>query len=383
VIAFGIRRVLLTEGGPTRATLDLLDAMRARGHETRLISSMPRDLPASWIAGEGPRITTFPTTGGRYGIAGPHALRRIRTALKGADILHLQVPWDPLNYQMAMAAQSLGIPYCISLRGTLDDWAIAQKSWKKRLYLLLFGRRLLERAAFVHCTADIEAEQSLPNFARGNVQVIPNLLNLESFQQCTAADHGAFPGIDPEDEVLLFLSRVFPGKGIEIVIDAMPAILRSNPRCKLVIAGSGSIDYIETLRRRCAATGHADRIAFSGFLTGEVKARLYRRAAVFALISAHENFGNVLFEAAACGTPMVISKEVATWRELQRGVGARVVQRCPNAVAQAVYAHLSMTQREREDFSKRSAAWTSDFLDSDRIASMYEQAYSSAARGSG
>lgn len=383
VIAFGIRRVLLAEGGPTRTTLDLLDAMKARGHETRLISSMPRDLPASWMAGAGPKITTFPTRGGSYGLAGPAALRRIRSALDGADILHLQVPWDPLNYQMARVALSLGVPYCVSLRGTLDNWAIAQKSWKKRLYLTLFGKRLLERAAFVHCTADAEAEQSLPKFGRGKVRVIPNLLNLTTFQQADADGEEMFPGIDPQDEVLLFLSRVFPGKGIEIVIDAMPAILQRNPRCKLVIAGSGSIDYVESLRRRCAATGHADRIAFTGFLNGEVKARLYRRAAAFVLISAHENFGNVLFESAACGTPIVIAKEVATWQELQSGVGARVVPRCPDAVAQAVLAHLSMTQSERDDFRRRSAAWTSQFLDSDRIASLYEQAYRSAAQGLG
>lgn len=378
IIAYGVRRIFLTDGGPPRTTLDLMDAMIERGHETRLISSMPRDLPSTWIAGAGPKITTFATRGGQYGLAAPSALRRIRSALEGADVLHLQVPWDPLNYQMARVARSLGIPYCISLRGTLDNWAIAQKSTKKRLFLMLFGRRLLENAAFVHCTANAESEQSIQHFPRGKVRVIPNLLDFRSFQGAQTKDDEALPGVNPQDEIVLFLSRVFPGKGIELVIDAMPAILQHNPRCKLVIAGSGSIDYIATLRKRCRDTGHEDRIAFTGFLTGDMKAFMYRRASAFVLVSAHENFGNVLFESAACGTPIVISREVATWRELQEGAGARVVDHCPEAISEAVSEHLAMNKVERANFRKRSADWTQTFLNRGRIASLYEDAYQSA-----
>jgi glycosyltransferase involved in cell wall biosynthesis len=375
IVAHASRRVVVTDGGPTRTTLDLLDVMRERGHETRLISSMPRDVPGRWLSGDGPSITTFPTRGGAWGLATRAGVVRIRKALEGADILHLQVPWDPLNYQLSRIAYSMGVPYCVSLRGTLDDWAMSQKPLKKRVYLTMFARRLLEQAAFVHCTAAAEAAQSRKWFPRGRVRVIPNFLDLRAFQSSTVEEPAPVSGIDPRDRVVLFLSRIFPGKGLEVLIDALPQLAQEHPDVKLVIAGSGSVDYIEELRRQCHGAGIADRVLFSGFIQGDEKASLFKRASVFVLISAHENFGNVLFEAAAAGTPIVLSRQVATWQELTDGAGAIPADPTPESVAKAISAHLAMPHDEAAMFRKRSASWTAGFLDRQKISGMYETAY--------
>jgi glycosyltransferase involved in cell wall biosynthesis len=379
VIAHAIRRIFLTDGGPTRTTIDLLEAMKERGHDTRLICSMPRDVPGHWLSGHGPRISTFPTRGGVWGLAMPRATRLISSALEGADILHLQIPWDPLNYQIASIARSMGVPYCVSLRGTLDTWALGKKHLKKRIYLMLFAKRMLENAAFVHCTADAEAAQSVASFPRGKIRTIPNMLDLEPLLKPPATAMPWLPGLQDDDRVVLFLSRVFPGKGIELLIDAMRKVLQRHPRALLVIAGSGSVDYIAQLRAQVQLVGIGDRVLFAGFLDGPAKSAVYQRASAFVLVSEHENFGNVLFEAAAVGVPLVISREAATWRELQDGAGASVVRRDPSGIADAVIRYLDMGDAECKAFRERSRSWTASHLDRDRIARMYEDAYHAAS----
>jgi glycosyltransferase involved in cell wall biosynthesis len=299
----------------------------------------------------------------------------IRAALEGADILHLQIPWDPLNYQIASIARSMGIPYCVSLRGTLDTWALSKKPIKKRVYLALFARRLLENAAFVHCTADAEAAQSAASFPRGTVRTIPNMLDLKPLMTPQAGAMPRLPGLRDDDLVVLFLSRVFPGKGVELLIDAMAPVLQRHPRALLVIAGSGSVDYIARLRQQVRLNGHEDRVLFAGFLDGPAKSAMYQRASAFVLVSEHENFGNVLFEAAAAGVPLVISREAATWRELKEGAGAIVVRRESTEIAEAVVQILARSDAERNEFCARSRDWTSNHLDRERIAQLYENAY--------
>jgi glycosyltransferase involved in cell wall biosynthesis len=269
----------------------------------------------------------------------------------------------------------MNVPYCVSLRGTLDDWAIRQKALKKRIYLTLFARRMLEQAAFVHCTARAEAEQSHRHFPRGQVRVIPNLINLECFHTeigNTGTDNLRFA---KGERLLLFLSRVYPGKGLELIIDSLPKILRSAPDVRLLIAGEGNVEYIKRLQARARALNCAEQVKFLGFVTGEVKAAVYRNASALVLASEHENFGNVLFEAAAAGTPLIISKEVATWRELQTGVGAIVVHRTADAIQDAFLKILARDKRESERLAANSRAWIGEYLDPRRLLPLYESAY--------
>src|SRR5207248_2150044 len=91
---------------------------------------------------------------------GAEALQIAEASIRDADILHLHGPWLDGNRQLAEIARRYGVPYIVTLHGMLDDWSMSQRAIKKRLYMMLWGKRFLDRAACVHCTAAAELAQA-------------------------------------------------------------------------------------------------------------------------------------------------------------------------------------------------------------------------------
>ena len=98
-------------------------------------------------------------------------------------------------------------------------------------------------------------------------------------------------GIGDDEPVILFLGRLIPRKGADLLIEALPNI--GHDRVKLVIAGPESeTGYVAFLREKASGLGVADRVFFPGPLSGNAQKEAYVDATVFALPSRYENFGN-------------------------------------------------------------------------------------------
>jgi glycosyltransferase involved in cell wall biosynthesis len=379
-IVQSLRTIRLSNGGPPLSLIDMCQSFHERGHSVAVLSPFPDDVPSGWLVGEGPSVVRVGVRSSTWGLLTREGLFRARETIRGADILHLHMPWDPLNLQLARIARSLKVPYCVSIRGTLDEWAMAQKSLKKRLFMSLLGRRLLESAAFVHCTAEGEQMQSERWYPRGRSIVIPNLLDMRPYQTLPSpsmADQEF--GIPVGAPVLLFMSRIHPGKGLEYVIRAMPAIVAKHPDVLLLVAGGGSPEYIQVIRNEIEQAGVGANVRLVGFVSGESKVALLCRASVLVLASSHENFGNAVFQAAACGTAVIITRQVETWRELWAAKVATVVMQDPWEIGVVVTQQLSIGATERSSQSERIRQWTLDFFGGDRVVCMYEEAYRRAA----
>ncbi len=100
------------------------------------------------------------------------------------------------------------------------------------------------------------------------------------------------------------------------MLAAFAAVAARDPGLDLVIAGPDQVGLVETLRLRARQAGITARVHFSGMLGGDAKTGAYRAAAAFVLPSHQENFGIAVAEALACGTPVLISDQVAIWREV-------------------------------------------------------------------
>lgn len=108
-------------------------------------------------------------------------------------------------------------------------------------------------------------------------------------------------------KVVLFLGRLTLQKGPEYFLQAASRVAKSDPEAVFVIAGDG--DKMHESIELSSRLGISDKVFFSGFLTGEDVHRAYRMAHVYVMPSVSEPFGITALEAAANGTPVIVSKQ--------------------------------------------------------------------------
>ncbi|MTV36643.1 glycosyltransferase family 4 protein [Duganella radicis] len=139
--------------------------------------------------------------------------------------------------------------------------------------------------------------------------------------------------------LICFLGRVTYQKGPAYFLRAAAIALEANPALRFVMAGDG--DLLPAMRALAAGLGIADRVSFTGFLTAEEVAQLFRHAAVLVMPSISEPFGLVALEAAAAGVPVVISEHAGVTEILSQVVRIR-----PDDVHGIARAMLDVTSDE-------------------------------------
>ena len=169
--------------------------------------------------------------------------------------MHLHTPWELSNLQLAKVARQSCLPYVVTVHGMLDDYCMRQKGLKKRTFLALGGQRLFAEATAVHFTAAAEMEQAsrwIPGKYLSVVQACS--LDLSPYENLpgTAPALAAFPQLAGPRQKILFLSRVHPKKGLELLIEAGAQLKRQGFEFELAIAGPGEADYVGKLKQLAA-----------------------------------------------------------------------------------------------------------------------------------
>ena len=367
-------------GGPVRAVIDLSEALAAKGHDVTVMVRRGPDPPAAWkLPGSPTRVVELgqPQFAGAW-FRGP-SVEQIRSLIKAADIVHIHGIWTPHNAQVAKLAREVGKPHVVSCRGMLDDWCMEQRRPKKLVYLKLAGgSAMLNTARLVHCTADGELRQSAKWFPKSTGVVIPNLLDLKPYITMPGVDRAKarFPQLSRPEPTLLFLSRLHYKKGVEHLIDAARILKDRGRPHQVLIAGTGDDDYEAKLRRHVQTTGMDDLVSFLGMVIGDDKVSLYQSCDLFVLPTSQENFGFVLYEALAAGCPLVTTRGVDTWPELEEA-GASITEQDAAQLADAIEP-MTRDRAERDRLSANGRAWVFENLDPDRIVTAFERFYEQA-----
>jgi len=376
-----VQTLRLEKGGAVLAAMDMCTVLAARGHGVAVLSHDTSDAPEAWLAGgDGqPVVTRIARPSRPGGFYSGGQLRTIAPHLEAADVVHLHAIWTPASAQLARLAQGRGVPFIVSVHGVLDDWSMAQRAMKKRLYLFLFGNRMLRHAALIHTTAEEEKRQAARWIDASRARVVPCICDLDQFEHLPGPDlaRRQFEIGEGGEPTVLFLSRVHYKKSPEVLIRAAALLRDRGSPCRLLFAGSGDSAYMKKLRALADGLNLGDACRFLGMVTGAAKLSLYQAADVFALPTSQENFGLVYTESLACGTPIVATRGTDIWRDLERSGGAVIADPSPEAFADAI-AELAADRKRRAEMGRRGRAFVFDWLNPDKVAAQFEALYAEA-----
>jgi glycosyltransferase involved in cell wall biosynthesis len=305
----------------------------------------------------------------------PQKLQELTERIAAADIMHLHTPWEPANIQLAKIARSCGTPYIISVHGMLDDWVMKTSTLKKNMYLMLGGKKLLNGASSVHCTAEAEAAQVQKRISKANISVVPLVFNPDGYLNPppTSDPDKHWRGWEPPPPIVLFLSRIHPKKGADRLVKAMSIVCKTHD-VKCIIAGSGDADYEIELREIVESLNLQQHVDFAGFVQGDRKTALYRIANMFALPTSQENFGLVFPEAMACSLPVITTRGVDIWPELEASGGALIISEKPEAIAAAIIKLLD-DDLKRKEMGESARKWVVNSFTGDTVVNQYIDVY--------
>lgn len=239
------------------------------------------------------------------------------------DVLIIHGMWTFHSFCVAKVARQLNIPYVVFLHGMLDPWfarRYPRKHLKKWLYWPWAEYRTLRDARFVLFTTAEEQVLARESFWLYKARERLVGYGIRSREIPAGGARSAFVAAFPHLSAtrnLLYLSRIHPKKGCDLLISAFAKVAGRDPALHLVMAGPGDAQWIDKLKQQAVALGVAERVTFTGMLKGELKWGAYDAAEVFVLPSHQENFGIVVAEALASSLPVLTTHQVNIWREIK------------------------------------------------------------------
>lgn len=353
-------------GGPTVAVLAMVHAQRQLGIDAVILSSDDDvggrlEVPLrQWTEHEGVPVLFLPRVPARqHTLVGftytPEYPAWMQEHARGYDFVHVHTVFShPANTAM-QACRRAGVPYCVRPLGQLCHWSLQQRRLVKQLQLALWTRRNINNARFIHCTSEMEAVETSSEGFRSPCEVLPHGIVMPPRIRDARESLRRLLGVPADRAVLVFMSRVHPKKGIELLLETTAALRQP---FELVIVGTGDAAYLAELQQKSAAS-LSERVHWLGFKEGDDKWRVLQGADLFVLPSHSENFGIAVLEAIACGLPVVISDQVALQDEVKKHRLGRVVPLEAKTLTEAISGLLSSAS-ERAEISSRAVATASE-----------------------
>jgi glycosyltransferase involved in cell wall biosynthesis len=341
------------QGGPVVKVRALAHALAKRGHEITVLTAdlglgklhgfqIPFErCKWGYCAEENGVKAVYLSTIAHYRAltVNPGVIGFCRESLGRFDLVHFYGLYDLLGPSVSYFCRNRGVPYVVEPMGMfrpIDRSFRLKKAWHRS-----FGNSFWKHAAQIVTTSELEYEELLADGLPAEKLVI----RYNGIDQGLASSlplRGEFRkrwSIGPTEPVVLFLGRIIPRKGADLLIDAFAKACPESGR--LVIAGpEGEPGYLETLAKKAVEAGIPRRVLFTGPLYDQAKAEVLADSDIFVLPSRYENFANSVAEAVACDIPVIITDSCGI-RSLVDGQAGLVIAREPEALAEAIRKLIS------------------------------------------
>ena len=294
------------DGGPSRSVPILAKGLSLLGVDTTIVTFKSQQMNTHLLKGTEVCVK----------ILSPNiSIEELETEIVSSnfDLIHCQNLWNPLYNKMARIARKHQIPYMMTPRGCLEPWAYQGqnfiKNLKKKIAMLLYQKKDLQRASCILSTAKMEADNIRALGIKAPIAIIPNGIDVSEYK-CRPSRFN-----NSVKKQILFLSRIHQKKGIEFLVDAWEILKDKYPDWNVVIAGNGEEAYINQLKKVIITKRLQNSIEIVPPVFGEIKYKLYCESSLFVLPSYSENFGMVIAEAMSCGVPCITTNGTP-WQEL-------------------------------------------------------------------
>ena len=285
------------------------------------------------------------------------------------DVVHINGCWQPQLLFFQRAAQSLRIPVVLSPHGMLEPWIVKRHYWTRKWPAIqLYQRGLVKRADYLHATAEKEKDNLLRLGWNARIAVIPNAVNIE---ELPLKDNWR------TKRRIVFMSRLHVKKGIELLLEALSHLKPDLDGYEVIIAGEGEPDYVETLKKAAISLGLSEVVIFVGGVYGAEKVSLLQSADFFVLPTYSENFGIVVAEALACGTP-VITTQGTPWKELEDFACGWYIQVGVNALKNTLREAMSVTEETIERMGRNGRTLIEERFATSIVAGKFVEQYKAA-----
>ncbi len=299
-------------GGPVEGVVRTTPALAALGHQTTIATlDHPR---AAFL--QGAPTKTYALGSDLGAIAGAARLAHwVAGAAKEFDIAVIHGLWHPAGLGGSIGLRRAAIPFLVFTHGMMDPWfaeAHPIKGKAKQLYWAAIQKRMLAEAGLVLFTSPEELRRARLAFPGANFRSRVVSYGAGEPPAAYEPEIGFLAKLPApkERDYLLFLGRLHPKKGCDLLLDSFSAVAAAHPNLDLVMAGPDQAGIKAGLMRQAARLGLSSRVHWPGLLLGDEKWAALRGARAFVLPSHQENFGIAVAEAMACGVPVLISDKV-------------------------------------------------------------------------
>jgi len=345
-----------TGGGSERYAYEIASALGQRGHQVEVFalgnrnslleSKLPENVSITFVGTRRRYLVTFETI--YYSL-----LTRYNVNFERFDVIHgTLMPASPI----ALAIRLPSTPLVVTSHGTSLGEVRSHKlevptDYLKKLAFhpmnVVMDMATIPRASrVIGISSDScrELEQYYP-VDSSTLSCVPHGINAERFHP----NHPKHPAVDSDRLTLLHVGRLVSRKHVDLAIDALGELNRTN--VEFLIAGSGT--HRERLEERVNQLGMADQVSFLGYVSEAELPSLYASSDVFLFLSRYEGFGLTFLESMACGTP-VIGTSVGGFPDMVTdGKEGFLVEHTSRDVARAI-ERLSDTPEQTEIMGKQA-----------------------------
>lgn len=335
-------------GGVARVAYDIAHTLHQSGHEITVYTTnrslYPNDLPTNHPTDvDGMNVYYFENLRKYIPMEAPpvlpyHMPAVARREIAQFDLVHIHDHRTLLTVIASHYARKCRVPYVLQAHGALPQDTGSKRM--KRLFDRFLADNVILGAAGVIALNETEAERYRAlGIDEEKIAIIPNGIDLAEYPDLlTRGRFRAAWGVDEAAKVVLYLGRLDPTKGIDLLIRSFAEVAREFDDAVLMLVG-GDMGHNEEFKKRIGSLGLDDRVIFTGFVSKEDKMAAYTDADVFVTPS-FTGFPVTFLEACLCGTPIVTTGKGDLLGWVDNTVGLNTAY-TPEAIASAIGRLLS------------------------------------------